>query len=139
LTYSFSSVPEAKLPREKTLATLDLNRFAAPLRGQIRQLLRGELLAGAINVCLIGRPGTGKSHLMAALGRAPVEHGHPVLFTSVASLVEVPESMITFERAVSDLSGALGAQVYGSGGETGTATAAQGAAAARASPPLPRG
>ena len=24
---------EAKLPRDKTLATLDLNRFAAPLRG----------------------------------------------------------------------------------------------------------
>jgi DNA replication protein DnaC len=35
---------EAKLPREKTLATLDLQRFAAPLRGQIRQLLRGEFL-----------------------------------------------------------------------------------------------
>ncbi|MGH8228774.1 MAG: IS21-like element helper ATPase IstB [Steroidobacteraceae bacterium] len=79
---------EAKLPREKTVATLDLNRFAVPLRGQIRQLLRGEFLAGATNVCLIGRPGTGKSHVMAALGRALVEHGHPVLFTSVASLVE---------------------------------------------------
>jgi len=79
---------DAKLPREKTPATLDLNRFAAPLRGQIRQLLRGEFLAGATNVCLIGRPGTGKSHVMAALGRALVEHGHPVLFTSVASLVE---------------------------------------------------
>jgi hypothetical protein len=57
---------DAKLPREKTLATLDLNRFAAPLRGQIRELLRGEFLAGATNVCLIGRPGTGKSHVMAA-------------------------------------------------------------------------
>jgi DNA replication protein DnaC len=79
---------EAKLPREKTVSTLDLNRFAAPLRGQIRQLLRGEFLAGATNVCLIGRPGTGKSHVMAALGRALVEHGHPVLFTSVATLVE---------------------------------------------------
>ena len=79
---------EAKLPREKTLATLELQRFAAPLRGQIRQLLRGEFLAGATNVCLIGRPGTGKSHVMAALGRALVEHGHPVLFTSVATLVE---------------------------------------------------
>jgi len=79
---------EAKLPREKTIATLDLNRFSAALRGQIRQLLRGEFLSGATNVCLIGRPGTGKSHVMAALGRALVEHGHPVLFTSVAALVE---------------------------------------------------
>jgi DNA replication protein DnaC len=56
--------------------------------GQIRQLLRGEFLSGATNVCLIGRPGTGKSHVMAALGRALVERGHPVLFVSVASLVE---------------------------------------------------
>jgi DNA replication protein DnaC len=61
------------------VSTLDLNRFAAPLRAQIRHLLRGELLAGATNVCLIGRPGTGKSHVMAASGRALVEHGHPVL------------------------------------------------------------
>ena len=53
-----------------------------------RLLLHGEFLAGATNVCLIGRPGTGKSHVMAALGRALVEAGHPVLFTSVASLVE---------------------------------------------------
>jgi hypothetical protein len=36
----------------------------------------------------IDQRGTGKSHVMAALGRALVEHGHPVLFTSVASLVE---------------------------------------------------
>lgn len=79
---------DAKLPRDKTVATLDLNRFSAPLRGQIRQLLRGEFVAGANNICLIGRPGTGKSHVMAALGRALVEQGHPVLFSSVSSLVE---------------------------------------------------
>ncbi len=79
---------DAKLPRDKTLATLDLNRYAAPLRGQIRQLMRGDFLTGATNICLIGRPGTGKSHVMAALGRALVERGHPVLFTAVARLVE---------------------------------------------------
>lgn len=79
---------DAKLPRDKTQATLDQNRFAAPLRGQIKQLMRGEFVAGATNVCLIGRPGTGKTHVMAALARALVERGHPVLFTTVSSLVE---------------------------------------------------
>ena len=64
---------DAKLPKDKSVATLDMNRYAAPLRGQIRELLRGEFLAGATNVCLIGRPGTGKSHVMAALARALVE------------------------------------------------------------------
>jgi DNA replication protein DnaC len=79
---------EAKLPRDKTLATLDMNRFAAPLRAQIKQLLRGEFVTGATNICLIGRPGTGKSHVMAALSRALIERGHPVLFISVVKLVE---------------------------------------------------
>ena len=79
---------DAKLPRDKSIATLDLNRYSAPLRGQIRQLLRGEFVAGATNICLIGRPGTGKSHVMAALGKALVEKGHPVLFTPVSALVE---------------------------------------------------
>jgi DNA replication protein DnaC len=79
---------DAKLPKDKSLATLDLNRYAAPLRGQIRELLRGEFLAGATNVCLIGRPGTGKSHVMAALARALLEAGHPVLFVPVVQLVE---------------------------------------------------
>lgn len=79
---------DAKLPRDKTAATLDLARYSAPLRGQIKQLLRGEFVASTTNICLIGRPGTGKSHVMAALARALVERGYPVLFTSVASLVE---------------------------------------------------
>ena len=79
---------DAKLPRDKSVATLDLNRYGAPLRGQIRQLLRGEFLAGATNICLIGRPGTGKSHVMAAIARALIEKNHPVLFTSVSTLVE---------------------------------------------------
>jgi len=79
---------DAKLPRDKTVTTLDLNRFSAPLRGQIRQLMRGEFVAGANNICLIGRPGAGKTHVMAAIGRALVEKGHPTLFTSVSSLVE---------------------------------------------------
>ena len=38
-----------------------------------RLLLHGEFLAGATNVYLIGRPGTGKSDVMVALGRALVE------------------------------------------------------------------
>jgi DNA replication protein DnaC len=79
---------EAKIPRDKTLATLDMNRYATPLRTQIKQLLRGEFVTGATNVCLIGKPGTGKSHVMAALSRALIERGHPVLFISVVKLVE---------------------------------------------------
>src|ERR1039458_9461592 len=47
---------DAKLPKDKSVATLDLNRYAAPLRGQIRELLRLEVLVLATNVCAIGCP-----------------------------------------------------------------------------------
>jgi DNA replication protein DnaC len=79
---------EAKLPRGKTLSTLELTRYPVPMRAQIQELARGEFLSGATNVCLIGRPGAGKSHVMAAIARALVEHGAPVLFTAVSTLVE---------------------------------------------------
>ncbi len=79
---------EARLPRDKTLATLDLGRFPAPVRTQITRLSSGEFLTGATNVCLIGHPGTGKTHVMAALGHALVQRGEAVLFTPVAALVE---------------------------------------------------
>lgn len=79
---------EAKLPVGKTLATLDLNRYAPPMRAQIQELCRGEFLTDANNVCLIGIPGTGKSHVMAAIARALIERGTAVLYSSVAALVE---------------------------------------------------
>lgn len=58
------------------------------MRGQIRQLMRGEFLASTANIRLIGRPGASKSHVMAELARGLVEHGHPDLFIPVARLVE---------------------------------------------------
>jgi len=79
---------QAKLPHGKTLATLDLNRYPAPMRAQIQELARGQFLSEASNVCLIGRPGTGKSHVMTAICRALIERGSPVLYASVASVVE---------------------------------------------------
>src|SRR6478672_6945849 len=40
------------------------------------------------NVCLIGPAGTGKSHMLVALGIAAVEHGHRVRYFTAAELVE---------------------------------------------------
>ena len=39
-------------------------------------------------VHFIGQSGTGKSHLLAALGLAAVEHGHRVRYFTAAELVE---------------------------------------------------
>ncbi len=79
---------ESKLPRDKTLATLELKRLPTPVRGQVKHLCDGEFLASATNVCIFGNPGTGKSHTMAAIGHELIRLGHSVLFTPVSALVE---------------------------------------------------
>lgn len=78
----------AKLPRDKTLMTLELKRFPAPVRSQLARLADGQFLAGATNLCVFGNPGTGKTHVVAALGHELVRQGHSLLFTPVAALVE---------------------------------------------------
>src|SRR5690606_9603723 len=78
----------AKLPRGKTFATLNVKRFPSAVQAQITALEKGEFLEGAMNVCIFGRPGTGKSHLMAAVGHALVRHGKSVLFVTVKEIVE---------------------------------------------------
>ncbi|MGH8631504.1 MAG: IS21-like element helper ATPase IstB [Burkholderiales bacterium] len=78
----------ARLPREKTLATLDTSRLPGAVRTQVNRLKSGEFLEGATNLCIFGNPGTGKTHIMAALGQELVRAGHAVLFTPVAQLVE---------------------------------------------------
>ncbi len=78
----------SKLPREKTLATLEMGRFPKPVRTQVASLAEGHFLEGATNVCVFGNPGTGKSHVVAALGHELVRQGHSVLFIPVSALVE---------------------------------------------------
>ena len=79
---------ESRLGRDKTLATLDLGRFPAPVRTQVARLAEGHFLQGATNVCVFGNPGTGKTHVVSALGHELVRQGHSVLFTPVSDLVE---------------------------------------------------
>ena len=79
---------EAELPAGKTLKNLELTRYPPPMRAQIQELCRGQFLSEATNVCLVGRPGTGKSHVMAAIARSLVERGSAVFYTTVAALVE---------------------------------------------------
>lgn len=79
---------DSKLPRDKTLTTLELARFPRTVRTQIARLAEGQFLEGATNLCVFGHPGTGKTHVVCALGHELVRQGHSVLFTPVSSLVE---------------------------------------------------
>ncbi len=84
-------IKAARFPAYKDLAGFD---FAASEVNEalVRQLHRGDFMASADNVVLIGGPGTGKSHIATALAVQAVEHHRKkVRFFSTVDLVNALE------------------------------------------------
>lgn len=78
----------SKLPMDKTLDTLELDRFPAKVRRQIPMLCEGGFVDHAENVLAFGLPGRGKTHLLCAVGHELVSLGHQVLFVPAFRLVQ---------------------------------------------------
>jgi len=77
----------AAFPVAKTLDDFDVAASSIP-RATFDYLASLEWLRAPENVCLIGPAGTGKSHVLVALGHAAVEQGHRVRYLTAAELVE---------------------------------------------------
>lgn len=77
----------AHFPAVKTLDDFDFRFQPSVDHKLVRELATGRFVASAENVLLFGPPGVGKTHLAIALGRAVVEAGHSVLFTSATALL----------------------------------------------------
>ena len=80
---------QSRLPAEKTFHTLQLDRFPLGSQQQVAHLRTGTFLGDAVNIVAVGKPGVGKSHLLAALGHELILQGKAVLWTSTASLVQL--------------------------------------------------
>jgi DNA replication protein DnaC len=78
---------QAAFPVVKTLEEFDVAASSIP-KATFDYLASLEWLRGAENLCLIGPAGTGKSHMLVALGSAAVERGHRVRYFTAADLVE---------------------------------------------------
>jgi len=78
----------SKLPREKTLSVFDRTRLKKNVDMQFAALLAGDFLERKENVLVFGNPGSGKTHLLVALGHELVYQGRPVHFTTCALLVQ---------------------------------------------------
>lgn len=77
----------SQLPTGKTWSQFDPSRLSRRVQKQVERLLTGQFVTQSENVLLFGLPGTGKTHLAAALGYELAQMGHSVLFIATFRLV----------------------------------------------------
>jgi len=77
----------AAFPVAKSLDEFDVAASSVP-RATFDYLVSLEWVEAKENLCLVGPAGTGKSHLLVALGRHAVEAGKRVRYFSATDLVE---------------------------------------------------
>lgn len=78
----------SRLPLEKTFDNFQMKRLPTKLARQIRTLSDGTFLDRRENVLAFGKPGTGKTHILAALCQELIRRGRRVMFTTCARLVQ---------------------------------------------------
>ena len=80
---------ESCLPLEKTLSSFDLKRLPAKVARQMRTLLEGGFLDRHENVLAFGNSGSGKTHMLCALGQELIrQQERPVYFSPCSLLVQ---------------------------------------------------
>jgi len=77
----------ASFPRPKRLADFDFGANPAINPATVHQLASCEWVRDARPLCLIGDSGTGKTHLLIALGTAAAHNGYRVKYTLASKLV----------------------------------------------------
>ena len=79
---------ESKLPLGKNLDNFDLKRFPLKAIQKVKALLDGGFLERNENLLVFGNPGSGKSHLVSAIGQELIHLGKKILFTMCSLLVQ---------------------------------------------------
>ena len=80
-------IRQADFPVQKDFDTFDFTALPSLSKPKMLEMAQGDWIEKHWNVCLIGSPGTGKTHLATALGLAAVRQGKRVRFYTAAALV----------------------------------------------------
>jgi len=78
----------SRLPREKNFENFDLKRLPTKAARQVKALTDGAFLDRRENVLAFGNPGSGKTHLLSALGQELIRQGRRVMFSTCVRLVQ---------------------------------------------------
>jgi len=78
----------SKLPPSKTFDHFDKKRLPTRVATHLNVLTDGSFLNRSENVLAFGNPGSGKTHLLCAIGHALIEQDKRVLFISCSQLVQ---------------------------------------------------
>ena len=79
-------IKRAKFPMLKTFEEFQLERLQHVRPEFVKQLVSCEFVHRHENVVMIGNPGTGKTHLMTALGVKACANGYNVIFKNATTL-----------------------------------------------------
>jgi len=78
----------SRLLQGKTWAQFQWSRVPLPVARQLQSLREGTFLDRRENLLVFGKPGSGKTHLLAALGEQLIQRGRSVLFATCSLLVQ---------------------------------------------------
>lgn len=80
---------DSQLPADKTLMSFDFASVPAVSKAHVMALADADgWLAQGHNLLAFGPPGVGKTHLIAGIGQALIDHGYKVLFVRTSELVQ---------------------------------------------------
>ena len=79
---------DSRLPLEKTLSSFNRKRLPPKVDSQLSVLLDGSFLDRAENILVFGNPGSGKTHLLCAIGQELILKERRVLFRPCNLLVQ---------------------------------------------------
>jgi DNA replication protein DnaC len=79
---------ESRMFLEKSLTSLDLKRLPPKAAQQVRSLLEGDFVDRHENVLAFGNPGSGKTHVVCAIGQELIRSGRRVMFASCGLMVQ---------------------------------------------------
>jgi DNA replication protein DnaC len=99
-------IKNAEFPVLKDFDTYDFSVLPQLSKPKVLELARGEWIEHKYNCCLVGTPGTGKTHVAVALGQAACRQGLRVRFFTAADLVtqlEKAQKQYTLDRFLGQL------------------------------------